>query len=112
MASFLAANKNIKALIIESGFSSMVDMAKVSYGFLPVKYILKDKLEAQEYIKNVKAPKLHLHGQADDVVPFYLGEKLFDAAKNPKEFIAFKDGKHNLTENGVSFKILEWLKKF
>jgi fermentation-respiration switch protein FrsA (DUF1100 family) len=112
VASFLAANKNIKALIIESGFSSMVDMAKVSYGFLPVKYILKDKLEAQEYIKNVKAPKLHLHGQADDVVPFYLGEKLFDAAKNPKEFIAFKDGKHNLTENGVSFKILEWLKKF
>lgn len=33
VASFLAANKNIKALIIESGFSSMVDMAKVSYGF-------------------------------------------------------------------------------
>ena len=44
--------------------------------------------------RKVKAPKLFLHSKTDEVVPFTLGQKLFEAAAEPKEFVEISGG-HN-----------------
>jgi len=80
----LAKEFDFSGIILESPFTSMIDMAKKYYPYLPVKFLLKDKYESKNKIKNLKSPILVLHGRKDKIVPFYMGEKIFEMANNPK----------------------------
>ena len=80
----VAQNKNFAGIILEAPFTSMVDMGQKIYPIFPVKFLLKDKYESKNKIKNIKSPILVLHGRKDKIVPFYMGEKIFEMANNPK----------------------------
>ena len=80
----IAQNKNFAGIILEAPFTSMVDMGQKIYPIFPVKVLLKDKYESKNKIKNIKSPILVLHGRKDRIVPFYMGEKIFEMANNPK----------------------------
>ena len=45
---------------------------------------LKDKYENKEKIKNINIPVLVMHGEADQIVPFWMGKKIFNLASEPK----------------------------
>ena len=77
-------NKNFAGIILESPFTSMVDLGQKYYPFFPVRFLLKDKYETKNKIKNLKSPILVLHGRKDKIVPFYMGEKIFEMANSPK----------------------------
>ena len=89
------------ALILNSTFSSMVDTASAMYWFLPVRFMLLDRYLSIDHIPFVNCPILQIHGTADEIVPFYLGEKLFDAAPSasangiPKKFVRMEHRGHN-----------------
>ena len=89
----LAAKSDSRALITEEAFTSTKDMAKIYYPFMP-HFMLSSKLDSVSKIKNVKCPKLIIHSINDEIVPFRLGEKLFDAARPPKKFLKIQ-GSHN-----------------
>ena len=80
----VAQNENFAGIILEAPFTSMVDMGQKIYPIFPVKFLLKDKYESKNKIKNIKSPILVLHGRKDKIVPFYMGEKIFEMANNPK----------------------------
>ena len=80
----VAQNENFAGIILEAPFTSMVDMGKKIYPIFPVKFLLKDKYESKNKIKNIKSPILVLHGRKDKIVPFYMGEKIFEMANSPK----------------------------
>ena len=80
----VAQNENFAGIILEAPFTSMVDMGQKIYPIFPVKFLLKDKYESKNKIKNIKSPILVLHGRKDKIVPFYMGEKIFEIANNPK----------------------------
>ena len=42
----------------------------------------------------MQAPLLIVHGDADPIVPFALGKRLFEAAAEPKKFVAVRGGTH------------------
>ena len=77
-------NKNFGGIILEAPFTSMVELGQKYYPIFPVKFVLKDKYESKNKIKNLKSPILVLHGRKDKIVPFYMGEKIFEMANNPK----------------------------
>ncbi len=56
--------------------------------------ILRYDYDTQEYVSKVTAPVLVIHSRDDQIVPFALGRKVFDAANEPKTFLAI-DGDHN-----------------
>lgn len=89
----LATKQKVKALITEETFSSVKDMVKIIYPFLPY-FIFQSRFDSVSKIKNIKVPKLIIHSVDDEIVPFRLGEKLFDAAAPPKEFLKIRGG-HN-----------------
>lgn len=89
----LASRVDIEGLVLEGTFTSVKDMAKVIYPWLPG-FLLRTKFNSVDKIAKINAPKLHFHGQWDDIVPISLGKKLFEAAQSPKKFIAI-DGAHN-----------------
>ena len=89
----LATKKKIRGLIIDSSFSSAADMGKTIFPFVP-SFLLQTKMDSISKIQMITVPKLFIHSREDQVVPFRLGKKLFDAAPAPKEFLEVKGG-HN-----------------
>ena len=80
----IGQNKSFAGIILEAPFTSMIDLGQKYYPFFPVKFLLKDKYENKNKIKNLKSPILVLHGKKDKIVPFYMGEKIFEMANDPK----------------------------
>ena len=99
VATEIAQNKNFAGIILESPFTSMVDAAKTKYPYLPVKFLLKDKYESDKKIKNIKSPILIMHGKVDNIVPFYMGKKMYDLANQPKYSYFSKYDDHMMEYN-------------
>jgi fermentation-respiration switch protein FrsA (DUF1100 family) len=84
-------------LILESTFSSAGDMAAHMIPFLPMGRLITERFESNSKIDKVRAPLLQFHGTQDEIVPYKLGEKLFQAAPEPKEFVPIRGATHNDT---------------
>ena len=92
-----------KGLVLEATFTSVADMVSEStWGFLPVSLILTQKFDTLSKIGEVKVPMLITHGTNDSIVPYKMGEALYQAATAPKRFIKVDGaGHHNLS--GTAF---------
>ena len=84
VATHLAQNKSYAGIILETPFTSMIDAAKTFYPYIPVNLLLKDKFENYKKIKNINSPILVMHGEADQIVPFSMGKKIYKLANEPK----------------------------
>ena len=62
----------------------MIKLAKKYYPYLPVTILLKDKYESENKLKKINAPILIMHGKKDTIVPFEMGEEMFNKSNNPK----------------------------
>ena len=109
VATEIAQNKDFAGIILESPFTSMVAAAKIKYPFFPIKLLLKDKYESDKKIKNIKSPILIMHGEVDSLVPFWMGEKMYELANEPKYFYFSKYDDHMMEYNN---KLLSELQKF
>ncbi len=89
-------------LVLEATFTSVRDMIDQSpWGFLPVGLLLTQKFDTLSKIGEVKMPVLVTHGTRDSIVPFAMGERLFNAAHEPKRFVRVEGaGHHNLSGAG------------
>lgn len=85
----LAVNRKIAGMVIDSSFTSAREMAQRLYPFLP-SFFMKARFDSASKVKDTRVPKLFLHSREDTVVPFAIGEKLFRAAAEPKEFVEVK----------------------
>jgi len=100
------------ALIAESTFTSVVDIGKRQFPFLPVGLLCKHRYESIGKVSRIACPKLFLHGTEDELVPFENGRRLFEAAAEPKDFIQTPGG-HN--QGGFEYsrehtdKLQQWL---
>jgi uncharacterized protein len=94
-ATELAQHNKYKALVLESPLNSLKALAKLHYGIAPG-FIFKDfPFENEEKIGAIQCPLFILHGTKDDVCPFWMGQKLFDAARGRKEMLAIEGANHN-----------------
>jgi len=88
----LASKHEVKALIVESSFTSLGEMGRKVFPFLPVEYLLWEQLSSIKKIGNVRCPVFISHGRADQTIPFSQGESLFEAANEPKTFFTVPEG--------------------
>jgi len=105
----VAQNKNYAGVILESPYTSMVNMGKKHYPLFPVRFLLKDKFESYKKIKKVSVPILVIHGKIDTIVPFAMGKKMYELANEPKFFYFQEYGDHMVDYDE---KLLSVLKKF
>ncbi len=106
----LAREKKIKALITEDTFSSIKEMSRIAYPFIP-HFIFSSKFDSVSKIKSVYSPKLIIHSREDEIVPFYMGEKLYNEAATPKKFLILK-GPHNTAFLDSEKEYTEGIKTF
>jgi len=90
----LASRHPMAAVVLESPYTSIADVAASIYWFLPVRLLIKDGFYSDRLIAKVAAPVLILHGERDRVVPITFGERLFALAAEPKRFKRFPQASH------------------
>jgi hypothetical protein len=93
----IALRKKVKALILESAFTSIREMAGNMALFRLFSAFLPNHYDNMEKLPRARVPVLVMHGEADELVPFSLGEKLYQAARAPRFFYPIKGAAHNDT---------------
>ncbi len=93
----VALHHPVRGAILESAFTSTRGMARrmgisaLLAPVLPAHYNNLDK------VGRLRVPTLFIHGRADEIVPFSMGEALYAAAAGPKAFLALDRAGHNDT---------------
>ncbi len=82
------------ALVIESAFTSFVDVGSHFYPWLPVRWFARYTYNTEQAIQAVTCPVVVIHSPDDEMIPFDMGRRLFEAANDPKRFFELK-GTHN-----------------
>ena len=93
----LALEEPVSALVLEAPFTSIGDMARSVPPFLPLGRLLRTRYDNLAKVSGLRVPLLVLHGDRDTTVPFAQGQRLFDAAPEPKRFFAIPGASHNDT---------------
>jgi uncharacterized protein len=104
----LAARHKVGALVLDSPYSSIADVAAATYWFVPVRALLRDPFRNELLIGSVKAPTLIVHGTKDAVVPIRFGEKLFGLANPPKDFWRVEGAAHLAMGERLA-ETLDWI---
>ncbi len=97
VAAALAAGQPPSGVILESSFTSLAAMGGALYPFLPRILFrrLRGRFDTLEHVRKIQAPIFVVHGTEDRVVPFRMGETLFQAAQPPKGWYAVQGAGHN-----------------
>ena len=105
----VAREKMVAGVILDSPYTSILELASQYYPWLPVSLLLEDRYESIRYIRDVHVPIFILHGEADDVVPVEMGRRLFAAANEPKELKTIPGGGHVIHDGPTSEIVNRWI---
>ena len=113
VAAKLASGVEARGIIMESTLSSAQDFAREVFSILSRLVVMRYDFNTIEYIRHVHYPVLVLHSPDDEIMPFHLGEKLYQAANQPKQLIRMR-GSHNngfvLSQPEYEQQLDSWLK--
>ena len=84
-----------RGLVLESTFTSMPEVGHAKMPWLPVRTLMQTQFNSLAKISTYHGPLLQSHGTADRLIPYAMGQQLFAAANEPKQFIAIPGGDHN-----------------
>jgi fermentation-respiration switch protein FrsA (DUF1100 family) len=90
----LAAKRECGGLIVESSLTSTAAMARRMFPFYPAQYLVRYRFEGLAKIPSVNCPVLVTHSPDDEVIPYDMGRRLYEAAGQPRSFLDLRGG-HN-----------------
>ncbi len=111
VAAWLASRQEPGGLIVESAFSSIVDIGRELYPFLPVRWLTRFRYPTREYLSQANCPVLVVHSREDEIIPFHHAERNFAAAQEPRYFLEIHGG-HNDAHVGRTGAYVEGLRSF
>ncbi len=91
----LAARDGARALVLESTFDTLANVAAYHHSWLPIRWLMRTKLDSAGKIGGYRGPLLQAHGDIDRIIPLRFGRRLFDAADEPKQFLLLSGHDHN-----------------
>ena len=94
VAARLAAQQNPLALIVESSFTSVPDIAQEHYPWLPARWLSRLSHATRDYVREVSCPVLVVHSRDDEIIPFHHGQAIYAAAAEPRTLLTLR-GPHN-----------------
>jgi fermentation-respiration switch protein FrsA (DUF1100 family) len=94
IAAWLATQTSPGALMIESSFTSVPDMAAELYPFLPVRRLSHLQYATRKSVAAASCPVLVIHSRDDEIIPFEHGQRIFEGANEPKRMLEIQGG-HN-----------------
>jgi fermentation-respiration switch protein FrsA (DUF1100 family) len=95
MAAYAAAANAPDGVVLEAGFPSMRAVLETNPLLWLLSWVSSYRFPTARWMTGVRAPTLVLHGDADSVIPYRLGQRLYDAIPGPKRFVTIPGGDHN-----------------
>ena len=108
----LAAEHHPAALVLRSPFTSLADVGRVHYPFLPVGLLLWDRFASLEAIRDVGCPVLVIAGDRDRIIPVSQSRRLYDEVRTPKDLVIIAGADHNDPELGAGEEMLAAMARF
>ena len=93
----VAIKNHVRSIIIDGAFTSTKEMSKKIFPMNLISFLLPSNYNNLEKIGHITVPKLIIHGEDDEIVPFSMGKRLFEASRDPKYFYTIKGAGHNDT---------------
>jgi len=92
-----AKHPELGGLIVESGFTSIYDMARLEpkYEIYPLGLLINQRFESIKKVPELQVPVLYIHGTADRVVPYSMGVALFEHSAGAKRLLTVRGGGHD-----------------
>lgn len=94
IGAWLGTQHTPAAVIIESSFTSGVDIGRRLYPFLPLRLITRIRYPVEEYASHLACPVLVVHSRDDEIIPFDMGRSIYAAVNQRKSFLELR-GDHN-----------------
>ena len=92
VATHLASKVDERALVLEGAFTGVDDRARELYPWLPIRWMISNPFASRERIAQVGSPLLLLHARDDEIIPFAHGERLLQAAREPRRLVVLEGG--------------------
>jgi fermentation-respiration switch protein FrsA (DUF1100 family) len=90
---YLASQRPCAGVAVVSTFTTLRDVARSHFG--PLALLAGDRFDSLRRIATLSVPLFVAHGERDEIVPFHLGEQLYAAAREPKQFLRIPWAQHN-----------------
>ena len=114
-AAELATRHTVRCVILESGFTSVRDIAKAtspSWLAAAAMPFLDARFDTLSKMDRIRSPVMIVHGDRDEVVPTQMAEQLYDAARDPKRIYIVKGAQHNDTYEAGGQAYFDALQEF
>jgi uncharacterized protein len=95
VATRMALVRPVRAVVLEAPFTSIVDVGKRTWWFLPLNIVMLDRYRTIDYIPDLTVPLLIVHGDRDGIIPVSHAQRLYDIAPQPKSLVILPGGNHN-----------------
>ncbi len=90
-----AAARPVAGLVVQSSFTDFREIANHAYAGSPLRFLARNGFRSIETVATLAMPKLIVHGTNDATIPFEMGQRLYEAAAEPKRWLAVQRAGHN-----------------
>jgi len=111
VAARMAAEGRADALILQSPYTSIPDVAGRFYPYFPVHLLMRDRFDTLSAIDRIRMPVLIVSGTADRTVPFDMAQTLAAQLGGRATLVPIPGGGHDLPEWDVLAIADNWLQK-
>jgi fermentation-respiration switch protein FrsA (DUF1100 family) len=108
----IASRFRCAGLVLQSTFTSAPEMSSGVVPIIPLGWAMSAKFDNEDKLPRVEVPLLIIHSRSDQVVPYHMGERLFAAANEPKEFVRLEYSLHSDLANPEEARVFERLGQF
>ena len=110
VATRLALQRHVEALVLEAPFTSVVDVGRLLWPLLPLRLIMADQYRTIDRIGEVNVPLFIVHGARDSIIPLDHARHLYHAASEPKKLVVVPHADHNdLFDRGAWIKVRDFI---
>ena len=93
-AAYVATKRRVPAVIIENSFPSLRQLGNYLYRPFPLGWTAPFALTTSRWLNEAGVPVLVMHGRADEVIPYSMGQQLYDELRVKKEFLTSETAGH------------------
>lgn len=107
-----AVHRPAAGLVVQSSFTDTREVARERFGSLPVHWIALRRFRSIDKVKDLTLPKLIIHGTEDGTIGHSIGERLYEAAAEPKQWVSVPRAGHSDVHRHGGLALRRALRKF
>lgn len=112
VAVMVAAERPVRALVLDAPYTSVADLAAAMYRWLPARRLLRHHFDSISRLPGVRVPVLVLHGDADDIIPHEHGRRVAAAAGGRAEFVLLRGAGHPVLKEDPAGRGMREVERF